>query len=171
LQPRIETKAPVISLFIDTIQGLTTIRSLGWSQAFAQRNLSLLDVSQKPLYLLYCVQRWLLLVLSLIVVALLALVMRVAIPLRKNGSAGLVGLAIVQVMTLSELLNDLITQWTEMEACLGAVTRISRFTMETPREGGSDETTSLFNEWPSTGSIILENVSARYEYIRPLFLR
>jgi len=161
----------VVSLFIDTIQGLATIRAFGWSQAFDQRSLSLLDVSQKPLYLLFCIQRWLLLVLSLIVVALEALVMGLAIRLRTSVSAGLVGLAIVQVMTLSELMNDLIAQWTEMEACLGAVTRISRFTKETPREGRSDETKSLFDEWPSSGYVTLENVSASYEYITPPFLR
>ena len=97
--------------------------------------------------------------------------MGLAIRLRTSVSAGLVGLAIVQVMTLSELMNDLIAQWTEMEACLGAVTRISRFTKETPREGRSDETKSLFDEWPSSGYVTLENVSASYEYITAPFLR
>ncbi|KAL3712035.1 hypothetical protein TMatcc_000730 [Talaromyces marneffei ATCC 18224] len=159
----IESKAPLVSLFIDTIQGLATIRAFGWSQAFVQKSLSLLDVSQKPFYLLFSVQRWLLLVLSLVVAALEVLVMGIAIPLRTSVNAGLVGLAIVQVMTLSELMNDLIAQWTEMEACLGAVTRISRFIKETPREGRTDETSSLFDEWPSSGAVTLVNVSASYE--------
>lgn len=98
--------------------------------------------------------------------------MGVAIPLRTSVSAGFVGLAIVQVTTLSELLNDLVVQWTEMEACLGAVARISRFMKETPREGCLDEATSLPNEWPSNGSVTIENVSTSYEYIcslHPLF--
>lgn len=159
----------MVSLFIDTIQGLATIRAFGWSQAFVQKSLSLLDVSQKPFYLLFSVQRWLLLVLSLVVAALEVLVMGIAIPLRTSVNAGLVGLAIVQVMTLSELMNDLIAQWTEMEACLGAVTRISRFIKEILREGHLDETSLLFDEWPSSGAITLVNVSASYEYIYLLF--
>jgi len=150
-------------LFLDTIQGLTTIRAFGWSQAFTQRGLSLLNESQKPLYLLFCVQRWLLLVLSLIVVALEVLVMGLAIALRTSVSPGLVGLAIVQVTTFTEVMSDLIVQWTEMETCLGAVTRISRFTKETPREGRSGETTALFDGWPLSGSVTLENASASYE--------
>ncbi len=150
-------------MFLDTIQGLTTIRAFGWSQAFTQRGLSLLNESQKPLYLLFCVQRWLLLVLSLIVVALEVLVMGLAIALRTSVSPGLVGLAIVQVTTFTEVMSDLIVQWTEMETCLGAVTRISRFTKETPREGPSGETTALFDGWPLSGSVTLENVSASYE--------
>uniref|UniRef100_A0A093UWR8 Multidrug resistance-associated protein 1 n=1 Tax=Talaromyces marneffei PM1 TaxID=1077442 RepID=A0A093UWR8_TALMA len=131
------------------------------------RQLRLLEIESKaplkPFYLLFSVQRWLLLVLSLVVAALEVLVMGIAIPLRTSVNAGLVGLAIVQVMTLSELMNDLIAQWTEMEACLGAVTRISRFIKETPREGRTDETSSLFDEWPSSGAVTLVNVSASYE--------
>lgn len=91
--------------------------------------------------------------------------MGVAIPLRTSVSAGFVGLAIVQVTTLSELMNDLIVQWTEMEACLGAVTRISRFTKDTPREGSSDDAVSLLEEWPSNGAVTMNNVSTSYEYI------
>jgi ATP-binding cassette subfamily C (CFTR/MRP) protein 1 len=93
--------------------------------------------------------------------------MGLAIYLRTSISAGLVGLAIVQVMTLTELMNDLIAQWTEMEASLGAITRISRFTKETPREVSSHQTESVSGNWPSSGSVILENVCASYEYITP----
>ncbi len=89
--------------------------------------------------------------------------MGLAIALRTSVSPGLVGLAIVQVTTFSEVMSDLIVQWTEMETCLGAVTRISRFTKETPREGPSGETTALFDGWPLSGSVTLENVSASYE--------
>ena len=153
----------MVSLFIDTIQGLTTIRTFGWSQAFARRGLSLLDVTQKPTYLLFCVQRWLLLVLSLVVVVLVVLVVGIAVPLRNNVSAGFVGLAIVQIMTLTELMNDLIAQWTEMEACLGAVTRISQFTKDTPREDAADDISPSSDGWPSSGAITFEDVSARYE--------
>jgi ABC-type multidrug transport system fused ATPase/permease subunit len=125
--------------------------------------MTLLNDSQKPLYLLFCVQRWLLLVLSLIVAALEVLVMGLAIALRSSVSPGLVGLAIIQVTTLSEVMSDLIVQWTEMETSLGAVTRICRFIEETPRENYTDGMTVLSNEWPPNGSIAIDNVSASYE--------
>jgi len=88
--------------------------------------------------------------------------MGLAVALRSSVSPGLVGLAIIQVTTLSEVMSDLIVQWTEMETSLGAVTRISRFIEETPREKLS-ELTGLPNEWPSNGSIEFKNISASYE--------
>jgi ATP-binding cassette, subfamily C (CFTR/MRP), member 1 len=165
---RIETKAPLVSLFIDTMQGLPTIRAFGWGPALEQKSFALLDTSQKPLYLLFCAQRWLLLVLSLVVAGLEVLVMGLSIPLRNSVSAGFVGLAIVQVMTLSELLNDLVAQWTEMENCLGAVTRISRFIKETPREETAHEPSleePLPPGWPSRGSIVFEHVDAAHQWV------
>ena len=89
--------------------------------------------------------------------------MGLAITLRTSVSPKLVGLADVQVTTFSEVMSDLIVQWTGMETCLGAVSRISRFTEEPPREDRLGETTALFDEWPSSGSVTLENVSASYE--------
>ncbi|KAI4600498.1 hypothetical protein KJ359_000853 [Pestalotiopsis sp. 9143b] len=157
----IEMKAPIVSLFFDTIHGLTTIRAFGWAKAYIGKGVQVLDESQKPLYLLFCVQRWLLLVLSLIVAALQLLVIGAAIALRSSVSAGLVGLAIVQVATLTETLSDLIVQWTEVETSLGAVTRIFQFTQETPQEmrEGRDDIRSL----PPHGPITLENISATYD--------
>ena len=150
-------------MFLDTIQGLTTIRAFGWSQAYVRESFSLLDSSQKPYYLLFCVQRWLLLVLALISAALEMLVIGLAIALRTRVSAGLVGLAIIQVTTLTQTMTDFVTQWTEMETSLGAVTRISRFMNETTRESHLDEGRAAIDEWPSGGSITFENVSATYK--------
>jgi ATP-binding cassette subfamily C (CFTR/MRP) protein 1 len=150
-------------LFLDTVQGLTTIQAFGWGSEFARRGQKLLNDSQKPLYLLFCVQRWLLLVLSLVAMGLQVLVMGLAVALRTSVSPGLVGLAIVQVTTFSDVMSNLILQWTEMETSLGAVTRISRFTKETPQEPQTNELTGLLKEWPASNSVTLEHVSASYE--------
>ncbi|KAH8196849.1 hypothetical protein TruAng_008990 [Truncatella angustata] len=153
-----------VSLFLDTIQGITTIHAFGWSQAYMQKNLSLLDSSQKPYYLLFCVQRWLILVLALMVTGIEAVVIGLAIALRTKVSAGLVGLAVVQVTSLTKGLSDLVMQWTEMETSLGAVSRTYRFSHDTPREDHFGEgTTTLPVEWPSGGSITFEGVSATYD--------
>ncbi|KAH7141839.1 putative multidrug resistance-associated protein, partial [Dactylonectria macrodidyma] len=160
----IELKAPIVSLFLDTIQGITTIHAFGWSRAYVQKSFSLLDSSQKPYYLLFCVQRWLILVLALIVTGMEVVVIGLAITLRTQVSAGLVGLAVVQVTTLTKGLSDLVMQWTEMETSLGAVSRTYRFTHETPREDHlGQQGTALADEWPSSGSITFEDVSATYD--------
>ncbi|QPH11461.1 hypothetical protein C2857_003221 [Epichloe festucae Fl1] len=164
----IELKAPMASLFLDTIYGITTIQAFGWSKAYVQKGFSLLDASQRPYYLLFCVQRWLILVLALIVTGLEVLVIGLAIALKTKVSAGLVGLAAVQVTTLTQGLSDLVMQWTEMETSLGAVSRIYKYTHETPREAHLGERiATLPGNWPSTGSITFEGISATYRQGSP----
>ncbi|KAK9783102.1 putative Multidrug resistance-associated protein [Seiridium cardinale] len=159
----IELKAPIVSLFLDTIHGITTIHAFQWGPAYIQKSFSLLDSSQKPYYLLFCVQRWLILVLALIVMGIEVVVIGLGIALRSQVSPGLVGLAIVQLSTLAKGLSELVMQWTEMETSLGAVSRTYRFTHETPREDHLGErAAALPEEWPSAGGITFENVSATY---------
>lgn len=160
---RIESKAPIASLFIDTIQGLSTIHAFGWGQDYIQKSFTLLDLSQKPYYLLFCVQRWLLLVLALTVAGLMMLVVGLAIALRGRVSASLVGLAIIQITTLTETMSDFVMQWTEMETSLGAVARISGFVAETPQEIDLHNNGAIPDDWPPLGAIIFEHVSAKYE--------
>ena len=142
---------------------MATIRAFGWDSAYIRNSYTLLDASQKPYYLLFCVQRWLTLVLALIVTGMQIVVIGLAIALRTQVSAGLVGLAIVQITTLSKTLSDLVMQWTEMETSLGAVSRIYDFTHETPREGHLDERSALPDDWPTCGQISFEHVSATYK--------
>ncbi|KAJ4009391.1 hypothetical protein NW766_008508 [Fusarium irregulare] len=164
ITPILEQKAPIVSLFLDSIQGITTIHSFGWSSAYVQKSYHLLDSCQKPLYTLYCVQRWLILVLSLIATGTELIVIGAAIALRTKVSAGLVGLAVVHVTTLAKSLCDLVMQWTDMETSLGAVSRIYTFSCQIPREVQSDQPSSnLMEGWPLRGSITFENVSATYE--------
>lgn len=49
--------------------------AFGWADNFEDRNLALLDSSQKPYYMLFCIQRWLGLILDLLVTALAVILM------------------------------------------------------------------------------------------------
>ena len=71
----LETKSPLYTHILETMDGLTTIRVFGWQSAFVQKNHDLLDASQKSFYLLYCIQRWLNLVLDLLVAGLAVVLM------------------------------------------------------------------------------------------------
>src|SRR5512140_1164350 len=63
----LEAKAPFYTLFEESLRGLVTIRAFGWQQRLEDKNHALLDRSQRPFYLLFAVQRWLTLVLDLVV--------------------------------------------------------------------------------------------------------
>jgi ABC-type multidrug transport system fused ATPase/permease subunit len=99
----IEARTPVYSHFLETLEGLSTIRAFGWEESFIRSNNIYLDNSQKPYYLLFCIQRWLALVLDLMVAALAILVVAFALSLREFTSPGLLGVSLNNV--LGELLS------------------------------------------------------------------
>lgn len=116
---------------------------------------------QKPYYLLLCIQRWLALVLGLIVAALATLLTGLAFALRgSNISAGFAGIALVNMMNLSSTMAMLIVSWTSLETSLGAVARIKSFSDDTPQEVKQVDTVPA--QWPSQGAIQFENWTAGY---------
>lgn len=94
----LEARGPLYSHFMETLTGLVTIRAFGWERHFREQNFKQLDYSQRPYYLLYCIQRWLNLVLDLIVGAEAVLVVGLAIWLRSSTSVGLLGVSLNNVL-------------------------------------------------------------------------
>lgn len=166
----LEAKSPLFSQFIESLSGLVTIRAFGWSSRFEEQNLALLDASQKPFYLLFCIQRWLGLALDLAVTVLGVILMVMIVKLRSEVGAGYVGLAILNVITFSQALSWIIRNWTELETSIGAIARIRDFVNTTANENRPEESLSLPKasdgsdtlSWPSKGAIEFHNVSASY---------
>ncbi|KAJ0300193.1 hypothetical protein COL516b_008544 [Colletotrichum fioriniae] len=163
----LETKSPLFSHFIASATGLITIRALGphWTSRVQRQNLQRLDLSQRAFYAMGSLQKWLLLVLNLVVAALAVLLVASAVLLRDRVDAGLLGVALVSVMTFGQLLTQLLNYWAQLETSLGAVARIREFETETPSEEskGHDEDPAVKEEWPSRGRIDIRNVSAAYD--------
>ncbi|RAO74265.1 uncharacterized protein BHQ10_010277 [Talaromyces amestolkiae] len=158
----IETKAPLYSHFIESLSGLATIRAFGWSDAALDKNTQLLDTSQKPFYLLLCVQRWLTLVLDMIVAVVAVLLMSLAVILRSRVNPGFLGVAMVNIMNLNNTLTSLIEFWTLLETSLGAVSRVKEFTENTDSENLPGEDRTPPPEWPQRGDLEIHGVSAAY---------
>ncbi|MCJ1282186.1 hypothetical protein MMC26_001509 [Xylographa opegraphella] len=158
----IEIKSPLFSNFLETLSGLVTIRAFGWEDAYRRRNLELVKTSQKPFYLLFCVQRWLELVVSLAVAGFAVLLVGVAVATRGSISAGFIGVALINIVTFSENIQSLIMHWTVLETSLGAVSRIRSFTSTTESENLPSENTTPPSDWPSVGDIQFRGVSASY---------
>ncbi len=129
----LEAKSPLYSHFISSFSGLTALRAYGWTKLASQDNLYRLNESQRPFYLLRCVQRWLTMVLNLIVAGLAILLAGVSIAVKDQIKPGLLGVALTSVMGIGQTLSQLIQSWTQVETSLGAVTRINQFALETPK--------------------------------------
>jgi len=158
----LEAKAPLYSHFVETLDGLVTIRVCGWSRAFEQLNAGLLEASQKPIYLLYCLQRWLALVLDLTVAGLMVVLMILFVKLRGTIDPGFAGIALVNMSGFSTSLTLLIKAWTMLETSMGAISRIRAFAAQTPSENRSGEDQMLPLAWPQHGSIEFTGLSAGY---------
>ncbi|EED18735.1 multidrug resistance protein, putative [Talaromyces stipitatus ATCC 10500] len=158
-------KAPVYTQYLDALAGLLTIRAFKWQTRFRTTNYRLVDNSQKPWYLLLMVQRWLLLVLDLVTAALTVLIVGIAVKLRASIGTGGVAVALVQIITLSSYLNQLITTYTLLETTLGAIARIKKFHEDAsilPGGTHNDKGEQPPPNWPAKGELILENAQASY---------
>ena len=96
----LESKAPLYTHFLETVEGIHSIRAFGWTELFRNRNVELLKTSQKPLFLLAAIQIWLEFVLDCVVVALVVAVACIVIILRSNTRVGFVGLALFNLVSV-----------------------------------------------------------------------
>lgn len=160
----IEAKAPLVSHFLESLSGLSTIRSYKWEQHYRQRNSKLLNDSQKPFYLLFAIQRWLELVIALMVAGFAVVLVSIAVATRGKVSASSIGLALLNIVTFTENLQGLIKQWTVLETSIGAVARIRNFKATIESEHLADETAVPPPDWPARGAIEFSNVVASYKY-------
>ncbi|KAH8586615.1 putative multidrug resistance-associated protein [Bisporella sp. PMI_857] len=167
----LEAKAPLYTHFFETLEGLHSIRAFGWSAPFRKQNVDFLRNSQKPLFLLAAIQIWLQFVLDCVVVALVLTVSCLSVTLRGNSNVGLVGLALFNLISLSQGLTNIIASWTQLETSIAAVSRIRDFCKSTPIEENSTSLSTPAPDWPSSGIIAFENVSAAYELGKDLVLK
>ncbi|KAK2734190.1 hypothetical protein FQN57_001844 [Myotisia sp. PD_48] len=159
----LEAKSPIYSHFLETLEGLSTIRAFGWQQSARNINLHRLDISQKPYYLLFSIQRWLNLVLDLLVAALATILVSLAFFLRHTSSPELLGVALTTVLLFNETLSKLIAAWTSLETSLGAIARVKAFAETTPVERKAGEEIIPPEEWPQKGEILFNSMSAAHD--------
>lgn len=163
----LESKSPLYTQFTETINGLVTIRAFGWQDSFREEHQELLQRSQRPYYMLFVIQRWLILVLDLSVAGIAILLVILSVFVRGTGP---IGVSLVSLITFSQQLSELINFWTSMETSIGAVTRIRNF-QKVPSEDLPGEEVAPRADWPSEGHIAFQNVSIGYDLNSPPVLQ
>ncbi|KAI7970770.1 hypothetical protein EIK77_007950, partial [Talaromyces pinophilus] len=159
----IEAKAPLYSQFMETESGVSVVRLMRWQTRFRSQCEEFLDYSQKPLYMLYCIQQWLKLILDLVVMAMAVVIVATATGLKDHISPGAAGVALTLVLLFNDNLTHTIQFWTLTEISIGAVARIQRFAEDTPSEGRPTcDPAPPSHEWPLQGAISFEDVTACY---------
>jgi ABC-type multidrug transport system fused ATPase/permease subunit len=170
----LEAKGPLFSHFLETLNGLATIRALRWTAAYSRKNQAAVTTSQKPFYLLFQAQNWLNLVLDLITAGLAVAIITVGVATRSQANS-MFGLALFSAAGLGATAKNLIQHWTQLEISMGAIERVRAFTNETVseehwqqptssrRKGGSGADSDANSKaWHGNGSITFQHASARY---------
>ncbi|KAH8701117.1 putative ABC multidrug transporter [Talaromyces proteolyticus] len=164
----LEAKAPLYSQFTECLSGLVTIRAFGWQKAMEKKSRDLLEKSQRPFYLLFAVQRWLTLVLDLVVACIATILIILVVELRGSISAGYVGVALFNIIQFSQSIKLLITFWTTLETHIGSIARVKIFNETVKSEDEPGENGMVPPEWPGQGAIELKSVSAGYRPDEPI---
>ncbi|CAG7565483.1 unnamed protein product [Fusarium equiseti] len=167
----IEHKAPLFSHFLETINGLATIRAFGWTQPYTDKVLTRIDDAQKPSYLLNCIQRWLTLVLDMVVAFLTIILVIFAVTLREKINPSLLGIALVNMMRLGTNMKGIVLNWSILETSLGAIARIRMFCSSAPSEEKAGEDKNPGESWPMKGGLVVKNVDVQYEHTTEPVLR
>ena len=158
----LETKALVNSSFLETLEGVPTIRAFGWQRPFINDNVKKLDLTMRALYLLMCLQRWLNVVMDLVVLTLALLVVVFAVVFRGSTDGGQIGIALNVVLRTNTVLLSLVESWTHMETSLGAISRLRSFEKDVQPEDKAGETHQPPESWPDHGTIAFDHMSATY---------
>jgi ATP-binding cassette subfamily C (CFTR/MRP) protein 1 len=172
----LEARSPVYSHYLETMDGLATIRAFQWQTTMIEKGDSRLDDSQRPYYTMFCIQRWLALVLDLTIAGLATIVIALATTLRYSTSQGLLGVSLnailgwfflilnfTDVEGCNQTIESFITGWIMLETSLGAISRLRDLEMEVFPEHESNPVTLPPPLWPHEGRIEIENLSASYE--------
>ncbi|KAJ5727659.1 multidrug resistance-associated protein [Penicillium malachiteum] len=159
----IEAKSRLVSHFLEAIQGVTMLKALGWCSFFQEAFSNHFRHSQRPFYMLYCIQQWLTLVLDLVSGVMAVILIAITVLLRDHFSGGAVGVALYMIMTFNQSLTQLIDTWISLETSIGAVFRVKTFMHDTPSESGLDTRSLVRPLSPfSNGAIEFINITATY---------
>ncbi|KAI0135168.1 P-loop containing nucleoside triphosphate hydrolase protein [Daldinia grandis] len=158
----LESRSAVLIDFLETVEGLPTIRAFAGQSKAEDKHLKNLDESQKPFYLLLCLQCWLRIFLDLLVAGIAVGVIALAVALRDTTSGGQVGVALNIVLVANTTLLRLVESWTNLEISLGAIARIKTLEEEVSPEDQPSETNIPPETWPSSGSVEIQALTAAY---------
>jgi ATP-binding cassette subfamily C (CFTR/MRP) protein 1 len=175
----LESKSAVYSNFLETVwhhvishialltmasqvDGITTIRAFGWEKKFESENIAQLEISQSPFYLLLCLQRWLSIVLDLLVAGIAVAVISLAIAFRGTMTGGQIGVALNMILLANTTLLRLVESYTTLEISLGAIARLKETIQETPQEDGPEGDYPTVQGWPSAGAVNVDGLGASY---------
>ncbi|KAF9945731.1 hypothetical protein BGZ70_003646, partial [Mortierella alpina] len=128
-------RSPVFAHFQETIGGISTIRAYRQQDRFIRGNEARLDQSLRAFYPSIASNRWLafrLECLSSVIIFGAAFLSVVSLARNMSVDPGLVGLSLTYALNVTQTLNWLVRQYTEVETNIVAVERLQEYTRYRP---------------------------------------
>ncbi|KAI8807236.1 P-loop containing nucleoside triphosphate hydrolase protein [Cladochytrium replicatum] len=158
------SRSPVYSHFQETLNGVATIRAFNQTGRFVHSNEDKLDYNLKAYYPSVSSNRWLAVRLELIgsmIVFGSALFTPLSIILYGSISPSIVGLMLTYSLSVTQSLNWLVRQGSEISTNMISVERIKEYT-DLENEAPYDLPDVAGPNWPQNGAIKFVDYSTRY---------
>lgn len=166
------SRSPMYSHVTECLNGITTIRAYKHQTRFEQECYATVDANVRYYFYSFAVNRWLGVRTEIIAVAVVFVASVIALFLRDQLGAGLVGLAVTSTLSLSASLNWMVRQFSEFEVQMNAVDRILEYAAVTPEAPFIVPDKRPPPNWPSKGEIELRSLTLKYRPdLRPVLDR
>jgi ABC-type multidrug transport system fused ATPase/permease subunit len=155
-------RSPIFAHFIETLQGLSSVRAYGQEAQFLEKNNRLLNKNIQAMYTRFYSASWLQMRLGMLGALVSLIVMLIAI--FANIPSGLVALTLTYAISMTGLLAQLSRQATDTEVNMNGVERTLEYHTlpeEAPHVVPAVEK-ALPEGWPLTGRVKFSNVTMRY---------
>ncbi|KAF4437176.1 hypothetical protein FACUT_5830 [Fusarium acutatum] len=160
---QLESQSAVYSSFLESVEGVASIRSFGWVKQAESNNMECLDKSQQPAYILLCLQLWLNIVLDLVIATMAVILIALAVFLEGSTTAGQIGMSLNIVLVTNSTLLSLVTSWTNLEISLGAISRLKTLEVDIVAEEQPPSGAIVPDTWPSHGVVQVRDLTVSYD--------
>ncbi|KAJ5823864.1 ABC transporter transmembrane domain type 1 [Penicillium robsamsonii] len=148
--------------FVETVQGIATVRAFGWENAYALDNSRALDAAQIPSYTLHSLDQWLGFVMDLIVAGVALVNVAFIVTFKGSMTAGDVGISMNVILNLNMVLMITVQSWENADTSLSVISRIRNFVLTVAPESQPKQEHPSPESWPSSGEIDIN--SAVFDY-------
>ncbi|KAI1318942.1 hypothetical protein EDD11_005376 [Mortierella claussenii] len=168
------SRSPVFAHFQETLGGISTIRAYRQQGRFIQGNEFRLDQNLRAYYPGIAGNRWLafrLETLSSTIIFGSAFLSVVSLSRNLDVDPGLVGLSLTYAMSITQTLNWMVRQYTEIESNIVSVERLKEYVELKPEAPEIIEDHRPPQDWPAEGRVEFVDYETRYRPGLDLVLR
>lgn len=164
------SRSPIYSSFSEMLQGLVSIRAFRRHEDFLNRHYDAVDHNTSLFLLFWFTSRWLAIRLDMMSTMVMLVLAFLGVVLSNLGdeneeriqmSPSVLGLALINTLQLTGLLQWTVRLVVETETSFTAVERLVTF-LDLPEEAPEVTAVRPPKDWPQHGAIEIENLSMRY---------